>query len=300
MRLGIYHEVTFLPNRKNWNPLEVNVSHLNSNWTLSFGDPRIMMWIAPKSTWEEISRIIEEHYVIEHRPKKLRVVTAIYVISGGLQYKASTNVVRTGTFALSPRNAPVAVTATSECNATGENEIIVAGGGDHIIAIEYTKLELRDDYVSVFVRPVDIPSGHPPAPEQFADVHRANDMFPKLVYFLGLVMAMVVMFLIGTEVNKPFPAPEQNVAMDVHRHNDMLLLLVYVIGPSTAILAIFHIGTGYKLVSIILPAITMLALFLIGTGFDKPFQAAAQTEDKYVNGSDDKLFQLVVQVLLNA
>ena len=44
MRLGIYHEVTFLPNRKNWNPLEVNVSHLNSNWTLSLAPG--LLWAA--------------------------------------------------------------------------------------------------------------------------------------------------------------------------------------------------------------------------------------------------------------
>lgn len=228
----------------------------HTNWTLTFGDNNnVNIMSVPDYMLADIIRIIQEHSANDTGLMELKVVTARYVVSGGLTFKSSTNARRRKGFQLR-HIQPVEVTASLRCRVTSENEIIVEGSGDHVIAINYETLKLRNRRQRLrFSKPpedsrpfptpapiVDVVDSSPfpppapiadvvdsrpfPPPAPIVDVHHAKDVLLQLAYVIGPAIAMFAMFLIGARFNKPFQAPEQTVAMEVHCPNDMHFQIV--------------------------------------------------------------------------
>ena len=121
---------------------EAGLKGLNdANWNLSFGDTD------PQITRKAVSQYsLKDTFESDRYGWRLSriegAVTAIYVISGGLQYEASTDAVNTHEARLETPDVPVPLNAGWHYKVTKENKTIVAENNqaEWIIAIEYVKL----------------------------------------------------------------------------------------------------------------------------------------------------------------
>lgn len=116
----------------------------DAGWELAFGSEQVTKRAVSKV---QLSKILQSSDTLWDLPRNLRgVVTAIYVISGGLQYKANTNDVRGPTFAAPTPNTPVSIGAGWQYTVTENQEIIVAEASpvEWIVAIEYLKVSQKE------------------------------------------------------------------------------------------------------------------------------------------------------------
>ncbi|KAI2489375.1 hypothetical protein MHU86_25218 [Fragilaria crotonensis] len=121
---------------------EAGLKGLNdTNWSLSFGDTDPLITRRAVSQYSLKDTFESDGY--SWRLARVEgAVTAIYVISGGLQYEASTDAVNTHEARLETPDVPVPLNAGWHYKVTTENKTIVAENNqaEWIIAIEYVKL----------------------------------------------------------------------------------------------------------------------------------------------------------------
>jgi hypothetical protein len=108
----------------------------NESWKVSFGEGLITKKTVPSIQLKNLLKRSKPNWDLK---RNSRVVTAIYVISGGLQFKAHTDDVKLPSFELPPtEGVPVSLSVEWEYTVGTDQEIIVAevNKSEWIVAIE--------------------------------------------------------------------------------------------------------------------------------------------------------------------